>query len=218
MNDTTMPDLVQEFLEYDVEQGSEEWWTVKKGVPSCSNFDRIITPARAEPSKQWEDYAAELCGDLLSDIPPEGVENFTNRATRWGEQCEAEARAWYGVQTGLEVRQVGWITTLDGRFGGSPDGLVGHTGGLELKCPQAKTHVTYCCHPEKLFLAYKCQVHGYLFVSKRQWWDLVSYCPGRLPAVKIRVEPDDFTAKLGAALEDFYPKFAAMLAELQKMP
>jgi len=205
------------FLEFVVEQGTEEWWELKKGIPSASQYHRILTPARGEISKQAEDYAAELIGDEFGLIAPEGVENFTNRAVRWGIETENEAREWYCFQTGLEVRRAGWLTTKDGRFGCSPDGLVGETGGLELKCPQSKTHVLYCLDPRRLLMDYRCQVHGALWISKRQWWDLVSYCPG-LPGLRMRIEPDEFTDKLGIALGHFWTMLQDMRTKIVGQP
>ena len=55
---------------------------------------------------------------------------------------------------------------------------------------------------------YKCQVHGHLVVTGRKWWDFRSYYQG-LPAMQIRVYPDDFTAKLAAELSAFCERYNA---------
>jgi len=207
----------EHFDEYQVEQGSEEWFLLRKGKPTASNFHKIITAVRGDLSKSAEDYACELIGDEFSEIPPEGIENATSRAIRWGQHAEEQARAWYELQTGLAVRRTGLLVSKDGRFGASPDGLVGETGGLELKCPQAKQHVIYCNAPHKLLNDYRQQVHGSLFVSKRLWWDLVSYSPG-LPGLRIRVEPDDYTKMLATALEGFWTMYRATRERVMGTP
>jgi len=189
-----------------MDQGSDEWFEARKGIPTCSEFDRILTGG-GKLSKQADEYAHELIGQKYSLIPPEGVESFTNRSVRWGQATEDQARRRYEMEIKRAVTRVGFCTSDDGRFGGSPDGLVDDIGGLELKCPQPKAHVGYCLARDEhdnpvLPLKYKPQVHGHLWISKRAWWDFFSFCPG-LPPFLIRVCPDEYTEALGKALEEF---------------
>lgn len=195
---------------YDCEQGSEEWYLLRKGRPTASEFNRILTPARLqEGGKGSHSYLCELVGEMFSLIPEEGIENATNRAIRWGQQTEAEARAWYSMDANVEVARVGFITTDDDRFGCSPDGLVGDDGGLELKCPQPGTHIGYR-EDNVLPDDYRGQVHGALIITGRQWWDFVSYCPGHIP-FRVRVTPDDYTETLRAALDRFHGRLLAAI-------
>ncbi len=92
-------------------------------------------------------------------------------------------------------------------FGGSPDAFVGDDGGAEIKCPNATTHVGYI-RAGVLPDNYKCQVHGYMVVTGRLWWDFFSYHPGLRP-FHLRVVSDDFTRKLA----DELGRFAARLNE-----
>lgn len=211
---------------YDVEQPSPEWFKLRNGVPTCSRFDMILTPAKGEPSKQQDTLINELIGERMSLIPPEGLESFTNRAMRWGQQCEAEARRYYSLKADADVFSGGFCLTDDGRFGGSPDGIVGESetvdgeirltnmlGGLELKCPQPATQVEYL-RAGTLPVAYKWQVHGHLVVTGKPWWDFLSYSPG-LPTHLVRVERNKDTEKLAQALEDFYGKFLTALKAIE---
>jgi putative phage-type endonuclease len=198
---------------WDVEQGSSEWFELRKGIPTASRFDMILTPAQGKPSKSQDKLIAELIGEKLSIIPPEGVENFTNRAMRWGQQCEHEARLWYEMERGLPVTNGGFCATDDERFGASPDGLVNAEGCLELKAPQASTQVEYVLAgtlPDE----YKWQCHGHLVVTGRKWVDFLSYSPG-LPCLLIRVEPNADTDKLRAELEAFHGKYLAALKKIK---
>jgi len=77
-----------------------------------------------------------------------GIEAYTSRAMQDGIDMEPEARACYSFLAGGEVKQVGFCLSDDGRFGCSPDGLVGDDGGLELKCPLPKTHIKYLVEGE----------------------------------------------------------------------
>lgn len=212
---------------FDVEQPSPEWFKLRNGVPTCSRFDMILTPAKGEPSKQHDTLINELIGERMSIIPPEGLESFTNRAMRWGQQCEAEARRYYSLKVDADVFNGGFCLTDDDRFGGSPDGIVGESetvdgeirlakmlGGLELKCPQPATQVEYL-RAGTLPVAYRWQVHGHLFVTGNEWWDFLSYSPG-LPPLLIRVERSPDTIRLAEELERFYKKFMDALAKIQE--
>lgn len=195
----------------DCEQYSEPWWEARRGVPTASNFKRIITPATGKLSAQADDYICELIAEKYHIGAMDELSGPATAAMRNGTETEPEARRWYCLEQD-DVREVGFIMTDCGRFGCSPDGLVGENGGLELKCPVGKTHIRYLLDghlPDE----YKAQVHGSLIVSGRAWWDFLSYVPG-LPPFKIRVEPDDFTDKLRAALEVFWQKYQDTIAAL----
>jgi hypothetical protein len=202
---------------FDVEQGSDTWFELRRGRPTASSFNKILTPKTLKPSAQQDGYICELVGECLSLIPPEGVENYTNRAIRWGQQTEAEARSWYSMDRNCDVQRVGFITTDDDRFGCSPDGLVGEQGGLELKCPEPTAHIAYLLNPQSLLDAYKGQVHGCLIVCERKWWDLVSYCPlnDGPSALCVRVEPDAYTEKLREELDRFFERYVTILARIK---
>ena len=197
------------------EQGSPEWWSVRCGVPSASCFHRIITPKTGKLSAQAFPYICELIADRVLGIPPQAVDSFASAPMQQGIDMEPEARSWYEFDRGVTVDQVGFITTDDGRFGCSPDGLVGDVGGLELKCPQVKTHVGYLLNgglPDE----YKCQVHGALVVTGRKWWDFVSYAR-HLPALVVRVVRDEFTEQLEAALQEFWPHYESAWQQVLKL-
>ena len=203
-----------------VKQGTPEWFTARAGIPTASAFDKIITPKTGKPSSQQFGYICELIADRIMGGPPEGIESWTSRAVQYGIDTEPEARAYYELHTDYKVQQVGFVTTDDGTAGCSPDGLVGDDGGLELKCPMAKTHVEYLLKGE-LPDAYKCQVHASLLITGRKWWDFCSYCIGFPPFI-IRVKPDDFTVAMGDCLADFSAflalKWAAVQALMPKLP
>src|SRR5262249_4377321 len=122
---------------------------------------------------------------------------------------EPEARRYYEFETGSDVREVGFCMSDCGRFGCSPDGLVGDDGGLELKHPKAATQIKYLdagVVPPK----YLPQVHFSLFVTRREWWDFMSYYPGLRPLL-VRTVPDERTVKMAEAME----KLWVMLTKLR---
>lgn len=199
-----------------IKQATPEWFQLRSGKPTASCFDRIITPARGEPSKASTGYIFELFAERIMGCSPENVEAYTSRAMQHGVDTEPVARDAYAVLRDADVEEVAFCETDDGFAGCSPDGLVGDDGGLELKCPQLHTHLRYLAEPAKLVEDYRCQVHGTLWVTGRAWWDIASYAPwGGVPMVVQRVEPDEFTEKLAEAMADFKDRYEAAWAQIE---
>ncbi len=193
-------------------QGSEEWWDAHRGIPTASNFDKIITPKTMKPSAQADDLICELIGQLAcpGSIMPT---NYVSPAMLNGIALEPQARRWYEFSQNVKVEQCGICITDDGRFGASPDALCGEDGALELKCPTAKTQVKYLLDGV-LPAEYRAQVHGELIVTGRAWVDFVSYCPGLDPFMT-RVTRDEFTAALEKCLESFWTAYQAALSKIR---
>lgn len=188
------------------EQGSPEWWIARQGLPTASEFDRIMSPVKFSTGGQTR-YIAKLLGDI-TDLRPN---YFTqqgapvNSAVKYGQETEGEARRWYEQEFGVTVKRVGFCLHESGEFGCSPDGIIGEDDGLELKCLNRETHMMHVLKgimpPEHL-----CQVHGCMIVTGRPRWHFVSYCVG-VPAFVREVVQDEFTIKLRAHLKLFLVKF-----------
>ena len=197
-------------------QYSPEWWTIRRGVPTASEFDRIMTPKKRTYSAGAGGYIAQLIADTACLNPNFFTDRPQSRAMADGINNEPEARRYYELIAEHHVQQVGFCLTDDGRFGCSPDGLVGDDGGLELKCPQLNTQAKYLVKGE-LPLEYMCQVHGQLIVTGRKWWDFLSYAPGLAPLL-VRVEPNDFTDLLRVHLERFWTQYQETKAKILPEP
>lgn len=200
-------------------QGSSEWAKARKGVATGSNADRIITPAKGDLSTGAYDYACELLASHL--IPPHWwIEDdaFQSAAMQHGTRTESEARAYFELETGLAVRQVGFILADDGRSGCSPDGVIGDgesiTELLELKCPQHKTQVKYLDKGE-LPPEYKPQVHWSLVVTGAKACHFMSYAQG-LPKLILRVEPNEYTKLVEKRMSEFFALFDKIKASVEK--
>ena len=191
---------------YNVAQGSDEWLQMRLGIPSASNFSRIITPKEMKPSKSQDGYLAELVAEWWLGCP---LDSFQSGFTERGTHMEDEARRYYAATTDDEVTRVGWCTSDDGAYGCSPDSLVGADGLLELKCPSAAVHMAYLLNPDSLKAEYWCQCQGQLLVTGRKWNDLCAYHPV-FPAVVVRILPDP---KFQAALSDCLAGFATRLSD-----
>lgn len=181
-------------------QGTAEWFVARAAMPTASEFDSILTPAKLQPSKSAEKYMARLLAEWLLGHP---IITDSSSFMERGKEMEPEARAAYEFDRDVAVRQVGFILRDDGLVGCSPDGLVGDDGGLEIKIPAIEQHVLYMLDPERLVNDYVGQVQGGLYLTGRDWWDVMSFSP-ELPPVIVRVEPDErYQEAIGPALEAF---------------
>ena len=169
-----------------------------------------------------EDYmalvpAAQTLIDATLGEAADGEDRPPDYGTFWtrrGTEMEPEAVAAYESKTGHAVTGVGLCIHDSGHFGASPDGLVYQdftrlcgnvlvtdttlSHGLEIKCPEGKTHLRYLragTIPDE----YLCQVHCQLAVTGCAFWDFFSYHPN-LPPLLVRIERDEFTERLCAGL------------------
>lgn len=176
-----------------VQQGTTEWAMLRLGIPTASQFHRLVTPKTGKPSSQMADYAHELLTEQATGEPvDDAVGGFAQRGT----VLEKKAISFYELQNDCTVERVGFITNDAGTVGCSPDGLIGDRGGAEIKTPAAHTHMGYLLGEagEK----YRCQVQGSLWIAGRDWWDFVSYNPV-MPSTIVRFERDEAFIKLLAA-------------------
>jgi len=182
------------------EQYSPEWWAERLAHPTSSQYSKIVT-SKGEPSKQRTAYMHELAAERLTG---KQEDTFISIAMQKGSERESLSRQVYEMENEVEVVQVGLCISDCGRWGASPDGLVGDDGLVELKNPLGKTQVERLLTLEpKLPTAYIQQVQGQLLVTGRLWCDFVSYVPG-LPLFTLRVYRDSiFCDKLEAALIEF---------------
>jgi hypothetical protein len=185
-------------IHIDCEQGSRAWLMAKVGIPSASNFHRVLTPKTLKASSAAEGYAHELLAEMVLGRP---LDDATTEFMQRGTLLEKSARDWYSLQHDVDVTRVGFLMSDDRRVGCSPDGLIGEDGGLEIKCPSAPVHIGYLLGDAAD--KYRCQVQGALWITGRSYWDFVSYNPD-LPPCMLRFERDEkFIAALAGAVAAF---------------
>lgn len=195
----------------DCKQYDGPWWEARRGLPTASAFDRIITAKHGEYASAAKKYIAQLIGEKY-DPHYAMREEYQTAAMRNGTILEPRVRNLYSLERNCEVQQVGLCLTDDGRFGCSPDSLIDDDGVLELKSPQPNTQVTYILDGV-LPKEYRAQCHGHLIVTGRAYCDFFSYCEG-LPDFVIRVEADDFTEKMREVMAEFLTDYDAALAKV----
>jgi hypothetical protein len=173
----------------DLTQGEEEWLAARRGIVTASVVGQLITPQTIKPASN--DKSRALHAQLAAErITGQSDSVFVNDDMMRGTLHEPFARDRYAEVNGVTVEQVGFMVLDDFgiRLGASPDGLVGVDGGLEVKCPRAKTHIQTIL-ADQVPVYNMAQVQASLLVSGRDWWDFVSFCAG-LPLYTKRVYPD----------------------------
>lgn len=169
----------------DCRQQTESWDELRHR-PTASEFGNFVTPARGDYSKQATAYAAKI----ISKRKGAYIEPPPSFWMEWGIEHESAAKRAYTALSGNTVTEVGFIMPdHSDSYGGSPDGLVGVSGMIEVKCPAPETLIGYHAKGE-LPSNYKPQVQGLLMISGREWCDFFGYHPA-LPPFLLRVHADE---------------------------
>ena len=201
---------------HDCEQRTEEWHRLRAGVPTASEFSKLVT-SKGEPSKSMEKYAVTLAAEVMAGGPVDAWQG--NAHTERGAILEPEAISLYEFVHGATVEPVGFVTSDCGRWGCSPDGLVGDDGMVEVKCLKAENHieaVLYYEKNERPQTTYIQQTQGQMYICERQWCDLIFYHPV-LPLLVIRETPIlDVVAGLVTQLADVLQERDRIVAILKK--
>lgn len=174
----------------ELEQCSPAWFEARKGMPTSSEFDKIIT-TKGVQSTQRKKYMYRLAGERLGGIVEEGFQSF---AMLRGKEKEQEAKCFYEL-IAEPIQSVGFCISNDGTCGSSTDGLINTKGVFELKCPEMATHIGYLIGDKEIPTEYYQQTQGELFVTGREWVEFMSYYPG-LPPFIVREEPDEVFQRL----------------------
>ena len=161
-------------------QRTEEWERVRQGVPTASQFRRIMSGTNLSVSAQQDAYAMELAAAR------NGVKIGLfkgNEHTERGHRMEPAACSFYEFMEGVDVQKVGFVWRDEKKnVGCSPDGLLGSSGGIEIKCPTEKTHLKYV-KENKLPSEYIPQVFGSMWITGREFWDFISYSEESEPMI-----------------------------------
>lgn len=161
-----------------MEQRTDEWFAARLGHVGCSRLGDVLASGRSgQPSATRKNYMAELVCERLTGVK---AEHFTSKAMDHGTETEPMARAAYEAAHGVMVDEDGGKECPGiPDWWGSPDGLVGEDGGLEIKCPNTATHLETLL-TGKINTDYLYQMAGLCYIYDRKWWDFESYDP-RLP-------------------------------------
>lgn len=192
----------------DCEQGSPRWQQYRRGRPTATGFDKLVTPSTCKPT------AASVQGNYLNHLISAALghdqEFIGNKQMAKGTALEDNARASYAWDNGVNVQEVAFILD-DSGVGFSPDGLLGSDGGLELKVPTAPTLIGYH-RAGVLPREYIGQVYGSILISGRAFWDFYCYSSySEIPHFQLRIERDEQYQRWAAAFAGTLPAFIETL-------
>jgi len=194
---------------YEVDQGTPEWFNLRKGKVTASHAQAIGNNGRG-----LDTYLNEIMAEYFSSAEKE---QYSNINTERGNELEPTARMIYEMENACEVEQVGFCQ-LNDFVGCSPDGLVGNDGMIEIKCPDDKTYFNILME-EKIDSGYEWQCQMNMLILKRKWCDLVYYNPNFEKSTKIfRLLPDEEKFKqLQAGFEKAEKKIIEMTAKYKNI-
>ena len=195
----------------DIEQGSDEWLAVRRGILTASEMRLIMTPTLRPASNDKERaHLFELIGQRITGYTePHYISDDMLR----GHEDEVAARIRYAEHFFAPVTECGFVTNDDHGvvIGYSPDGLVGDDGLIECKSRRQKFQIETILADE-VPAEYLLQCQTGLLVTGRKWLDFVSYCGG-LPMFVKRVWPcQEIQHAIIAAASAFEQRLAAAQA------
>lgn len=196
-------------------QGSPEWLSERAGKVTASMVSAVL--AKPETAG-YRDYQAQLVAEILTG-KPQGSD-YTNAHMAFGTEMEPLARSAYEAETGFSVDEVGFCQhpTIE-RAGASPDGLVGNSGLVEIKCPKVATHLAYLI-AGVVPVGYRNQMMWQMACTGRDWCDFASFRPDlpehlQLFIVRFKRYPERIM-QLEAAVVAFLDTVDKMINQLKK--
>ena len=196
---------------HDVEQRSPEWFELRRGVPTASEFAAILANGKGRDRLLYR-----LAGEIISG---EISETFTNAAMERGRDMEAELRDTYARTHFAKLTPCGFARRRlpSGRFAGcSPDSLIGEDSGLEIKSMRPDLLIELiekCTAPTE----HKAQLHGSMWVTGRASWNLSIGYRG-MPAMSYRFQRDDaFIKQISDAVEVFDFDLHKLVEKVRRM-
>lgn len=186
----------------ELEQGSEEWHSLRCGILTASEVCKIITgTSKIANNEKTRAHVWEIAAQRVTrHVEPYYIGDEMLR----GKTDEILARDLYDT-TYAPVDEVGFVTNDQWGFtiGYSPDGLVGMEGLIECKSRRQRFQFETLATrevPEEYML----QIQTGLLVTCREWLDFCSYSGGMKMFTK-RVFPDpvmqDAIVKAATAFE-----------------
>tara|TARA_R110000796_G_scaffold108626_2_gene219705 strand:- start:1613 stop:2263 length:651 start_codon:yes stop_codon:yes gene_type:complete len=122
-------------MEVKVEQRSKEWHRLRLAKVGGSEAIGITTPARMKTLVNVK--LAEYFTNKTEDV-------FVNDAMQHGIDTEPIVADLYEAKKFVTTREIGFVYNEYYMCAGlSPDRLIGDVGALEIKCPKAKTYISY---------------------------------------------------------------------------
>lgn len=142
---------------HNIQQQTPEWFQIKKGKISGTVLKSLMS------SRTKKDAIYDLIAEKLTVGVDMDYENAMDR----GNRLEPEAIAMFELETGKKVETTGFTESeYNDNIGSSPDGLIGETEAIEVKCMGGKNHIKLWLENE-IPSEYHWQVVQYFVVNEK---------------------------------------------------
>lgn len=204
----------------DIEQNSPEWFEIRRGIPTASNFSIIMASGRdGDESKTRAQYMRMLAGEILTGRPAEG--KIMTAAMQRGKDMEPEAREHYLATRFVDIRQVGFMRRKlpSGRyFGASPDGLIGARKALEIKTMRPDLIIERLERGAGGMTEHRPQVQGTMLVGDLEEVDLMIFFSGMPVAPTATIYRDNtYCNEIRRAVEVFDFELNQLVEKIRRM-
>jgi hypothetical protein len=215
-----MNPLLNEIQAVVSDQGSDGWSEARLGRFTSSEFYKLMTNPKTKEDKE----AGKLSEGAMTYVQQKVAEVMTGQPKSesyayplvYGKELEPQAIEYFIKKTGYTYEPAHFVPFGD-HSGGSPDGYINETDGLEIKCPwQSENMVDYLLLTDQYDLKrnhpnYYWQVMTNLLFTEKERWHFVAYDPRmthekhRLVHLVVNPNPQDFDLicdKLKKAVEE----------------
>lgn len=162
-----------------------EWLASRRGKFTASQFYRLVTyPAKKDFPPGALTYVKEKVVECLTEISDD--QSWVSPKMQWGMDHELEAISAFTEITGIKVINIGInqkLIALGEHISCTPDGILADLNmGIEVKCPDSKTHFEYMGINTAFLLKeiapnYYWQIQGSMYITGFDSWVFVSYDP-----------------------------------------
>jgi len=158
------------------------WRAARAGCITASQFKRVMD---AKTPRAWRTLLADIRSEAAA-IEQGIFTETTAAALQWGKDYEARALATYTIETGNDCRPAPFMR-LDPSIpiGASCDAFVGDDGLAEAKCPYSMDG--FDRYVREGVGSVKWQALGQLWITGRQWCDVVIFDPRRAEDDRLHV-------------------------------
>ncbi len=164
-----------------LQQRTPAWHAARRGKLTCSNLGALL--GQVSYTSRPQAYRRAL-----------GLEKFQgNVATQWGTDNEPNGLMAYMQRTGNVVMATGLhVHSNYNWLAGSPDGLIGEEGMIEVKCPfYARRDGSSRVH-KKVPGHYWMQINALLEITGRKWCDYACWAPEGMAIYRIYKDSETF--------------------------
>ncbi len=197
----------------DCDQNSDEWYAARAGIATASEFSTVLAKGKGGgESITRKKYLYRLAGERITGTHEEGIQrqDFDR-----GHEMEAEVADWYAFTRNVEPKQVGFFKTDDcGGMGCSPDRIIGDDGLLEIKTNKPSV-LTGLLLKDEFPPEHIAQCQGALFVTGRDYIEIVCYWPGMPKLVKRAVPDRAYQATLRSEITRFNDELSELVEKLR---